>query len=59
MLNVYLCHFQECKINAILNVGVIIGLDVLTTRDPTVAGRKTKKWDPSEQQVQRKSSQSA
>ncbi len=28
---------------AILNIGAIIGFDFLTTRDPTVAGRKTKK----------------
>ncbi len=38
-----ICHFQECKNDAILNVGVIIGLDILTTRDLTVAGRMTKK----------------
>ena len=31
------------KNDAILNVGAIIGLKFLTTRDLTVAGRKTKK----------------
>ncbi len=32
------------KINyAILNIGAIIGLYILTSRDPTVAGRKPKK----------------
>ncbi len=44
MLNVYhYATFRNVKNDAILNVGVIIGLDILTTRDPTVAGRKTKK----------------
>ncbi len=44
MLNVYhYVTFRNVKNDAILNVGVIIGLDILTTRDPTVAGRKTKK----------------
>ncbi len=37
------CLTKNVKNDAILNVGAIIGLDILSTRDPIIAGRKPKK----------------